>query len=194
MSTRVRFTTSDLELLPDRLDDVRYEIIDGELFVSKQPRMEHQLVCSKVNQALANWNDEAGLGATPIAPGLIFSPHDNVAPDVVWISHARMRAYRDEGGHLRGAPELVVEVLSPGAENTRRDLEVKLNLYSIQGVLEYWVLDWGLHTVQVFRRQDAQLHLAATLGDGDTLTSLLLPGFACAVESLWLPRLESADD
>ena len=81
MSTRVRFTTSDLELLPDRLDDQRYEIIDGELFVSKQPRMEHQLVCSKVIQALENWNDQAQLGGTPTAPGLIFTPYDNVAPD-----------------------------------------------------------------------------------------------------------------
>ena len=81
---------------------------------------------------------------------------------------------------------LVVEVLSPGAENERLDRELKLSLYSRQGVREYWIVDWRARTVQVYRRQQTQLELAATLLGEDVLTSPLLPGFACPISRFWL--------
>ena len=62
------------------------------------------------------------------APGLIFADDDDVAPDVVWISRERLAGTLDQTGHLHTAPELVVEVLSPGSVNERRDREVKLKL------------------------------------------------------------------
>jgi len=58
-------------------------------------------------------------------------------------------------------------------------------LYSRRGVDEYWIVDWQQHQVQVFRRGGANLELAATLGDDDTLTSPLLPGFSMRVADLW---------
>ncbi len=121
------------------------------------------------------------------AVGLIFSEYDAVIPDLVWVSRERLALLADEAGHLRGAPELVVEVLSPGAENERRDLGAKLKLYSVHGVAEYWILDWRLETVAVYRRQRARLRLVATLRRDDTLTSPLLPGFALPVGHLF-PR------
>jgi Uma2 family endonuclease len=72
-----------------------------------------------------------------MTPGLIFSDTDAVIPDVVWVSHERLARLEDEAGPLRGAPELVVEVLSPGALNERRDREAKRKLYSAYGVQEY---------------------------------------------------------
>jgi Uma2 family endonuclease len=96
---------------------------------------------------------------------------------------------RDDAGHLRAAPELVVEVLSPGAANERRDREKKLALYSRQGVEEYWIVDWRARAVEVHRREGAALRLAATLRDDDQLTSPLLPGFACPISQLWPPAL-----
>jgi Uma2 family endonuclease len=189
----MRFTTADLELLPKR-EDVRYEIIDGELLVSTAPHLYHQAVSTAIASAVHIWDQQSGLGVVATAPGLIFTVSDNVVPDVVWISHARLAHAMDEAGHLLVAPELVVEVLSPGAENARRDLDLKLKLYSVEGVREYWVLDWRLRTVRVYRRDGAELRLAATLGDGDTLNSPLLPGFECSVNSLWPPRREPAQD
>lgn len=87
----------------------------------------------------------------------------------------------------RFAPELVIEVLSPGFVNERRDRELKLNLYSRQGVQEYWIADWRQHFVEVYRPDAGDLRLVATLYDPDTLTTPLLPGFACEVSSLWAP-------
>lgn len=79
----------------------------------------------------------------------------------------------------------MVEVLSPGPANEQRDRELKLSLYSRQGVQEYWIVDWQAQVVQVYRREQAALQLAATLFVGDVLTSPLLPGFTCPVDRFW---------
>ena len=119
------------------------------------------------------------------APGLIFAEDEDVAPDVVWISRARLAQVEDEAGHFRAAPELVVEVLPPGAAHERRGRQVKLALYSRQGVEDYWIVDWRARAVQVYRRDAEALQPVARLGSDDVLTSPLLPGFACPVSSLW---------
>jgi Uma2 family endonuclease len=179
-----RHTSADLDLLPN-IEGVRYEIIDGKLHVSKQPHAFHQFACSQIVIDLGQWDRQAGIGMTLIAPGLIFSEDVDVVPDLVWISRARLQQVIDDAGHLRAAPELVIEVLSPGAENERRDRDLKLRVYSRQGVQEYWIVDWRLHTVQVYRREAAMLQLVATLRDGDRLESPLLPGFSGSVSGLW---------
>lgn len=186
MTTARRYTSADLERLPD-VEGTRYEIINGELFVSKQPRWEHQYSCSEVSGVLRNWSHDTGLGLTLVAPGVLFADDDDVAPDVVWISHERLAALEDAAGHLQGAPELVVEVLSPGASNVRRDRDAKLRLYSRRGVDEYWIVDWRARTVDVFRREGVALQLVATLVGGDILASPLLPGFACPLSTFWPP-------
>ncbi|MCC7372071.1 MAG: Uma2 family endonuclease [Chloroflexi bacterium] len=186
MTTYPRYTSRDLELLPD-VEGTRYEIIDGDLFVSKQPSLEHQYVCLVIGTALFTWSRATGQGRPYTAPGLVFDGDDDVAPDVVWISHQRLRTGRDAAGHLRVGPELAVEVVSPGAANERRDREFKLKLYSRQGVREYWIVDWQQRMVQVYRRASLALALVATLWDGDMLTSPLLPEFGLAVSDLWEP-------
>jgi Uma2 family endonuclease len=172
--------STDLELFPN--NGVRYEIVDGELFMSKMPPWHHQRCCGKLFRALDEWSQQTGLGEVGITPGLLFTDTDDVAPDVAWISHERLKLLMDDAGHLTGAPELVVEVLSPGAQNERRDRQAKRKLYEVQGVREYWIADWQLRQIEVYCRQEAGLRLAATLLVGDTLTSPLLPGFACPVE------------
>jgi Uma2 family endonuclease len=183
-TTPVRWTTADLEALPD--DDLnRYEIINGELFVTKSPHFNHQISCSNIIRIIGNWSEKSGLGEVVFAPGIIFSDSDNVIPDVVWISHQRLKLLMDEAGHLTGAPELVIEVLSPGRKNVLRDKEKKLELYSQQGVDEYWICDYIEKTVEVYRRQASNLQLELTLSSQDQLTSPLLPGFNCLVSQLF---------
>ncbi|MGH2352998.1 MAG: Uma2 family endonuclease [Chloroflexota bacterium] len=188
MATSLRWTTADLEALPEPLDGKRYEIIDGELYVSKQPSWEHQFTCSAVNAALWQWNVQHGAGVVAFAPGLIFADDDNVAPDVVWVSTARLPTILDADRKLHAAPELVVEVLSPGARNESRDREAKLKLYSRRGAQEYWIMDPQRRQVEVYRRNGGPLpalRLVATLHERDTLESPLLPGFACPVAQLF---------
>ena len=185
MSTALRFTSSDLEAMPD--DGKRYEIIDGELYVSKQPRYHHQYTCNEVARQLGNWSKETGKGRVISAPGVIFAEDDDVAPDVVWISNSRLTVALREDGHFHNAPELIIEVLSPGFANEKRDRDAKLKLYSRRGVDEYWIIDRLMRSVDVYRRENAALHLTATLRDSDILETPLLPGFSCVVNSLFDP-------
>lgn len=181
---RVRWTTADLELLPDNGN--RYEIIDGELFVTRAPHWEHQRTCGRIFSALDAWSQSTGLGQAAINPGIIFSDADNVIPDVVWASNERLAVLLDDAGHLTAAPELVVEVLSSGVENERRDREAKLKLYSSRGVREYWIVDWGKQEIEVYRREEAALKLVATLFANDELTCPLLPNFVCSVGKIFV--------
>jgi Uma2 family endonuclease len=179
----IRWTTSDLELLPESSN--RYEIIDGALFVTRAPHWGHQKATGNITSELRNWSITTGLGEAVQAPGLIFSEADNVIPDVVWISQERLATGLDEAGHLTIAPELIVEVLSAGTDNERRDREAKLKLYSARGVQEYWIINWRSPQVEIYRRQQGLLTLVTTLFPGDELTTPLLVGFACAVDRLF---------
>jgi len=183
MTQSLRWTSADLELLPD--DGKRYEIIDGELYVSKQPSWEHQLICLGIGLGLDRWSNETGAGVVNIAPGVIFAEDDDVAPDLVWVSSERLPTLLGPDRKLHAAPDLIVEVLSPGPANERRDREAKLKLYARRGVREYWIVDWQRRQVELYRRADATLQLVGTLLEGDTLQSPLLPGFSYALGDLF---------
>jgi Uma2 family endonuclease len=177
---KIRWTIADLEVLA--ADEwKRYEIIDGELFVTRAPHLRHQSVIRNICNLLDDWSNETQLGEPFPTPGLIFSEADNVIPDAIWISVERMQRFTDEAGHFTGAPELVIEILSPGAVNERRDREAKLKLYSSQGVEEYWIVSRELQQVEVYCRENAVLKRAATYRVEDTITSSVLPGFSCSV-------------
>lgn len=182
MTISLRWNVRDLDVFPE--DGKLREVIDGELYVSTQPHWYHQRTCSRFATALESWSIETGTGEASVSPGVIFSDEDAVAPDVVWVSAERVRHLVNDRGKLRAAPELVVEVLSPGAANEARDREAKLRLYSRWGVREYWIVSWELAEVQVYRRADAALAIAATLTADDILTSPLLPAFSARVGSL----------
>jgi len=183
MVTELRWTSADLELMPE--DGKRYEIVDGELYVSTQPHWHHQVVCSELTYCLQQWSRQTNTGIATQAPGLIFGESDDVVPDVIWISNQRLETALAPDGKLHAAPELVVEVLSPGSTNERRDREVKLKLYSRRGALEYWIVDWRQRQVEVYRRTNAALSLVETLYEQDELRTPLLPGFACDIRRLF---------
>ncbi len=180
----IRWTSADIELLA--CDEwKRYEIIDGELIVTRAPHIKHQNASGRIYSQLLIASDNSNTGTPFFAPGIIFSDADNVIPDVIWISNQRLAQVVDSEGHLTGAPELVVEILSYGGINERRDREAKLKLYSTKGVQEYWIVDWKLQQVEVYIRQNTQLVKVATLVTTDVITSTLLPGFSCQVRKFF---------
>jgi Uma2 family endonuclease len=182
-SQQLRWTISDLEGLPENGN--RYEIIDGELFVTRAPHLNHQDAAGLLYAALLNWSLENNLGKPFFTPGVIFSPEDAVIPDLIWISHERKSRIVDDAGHLTAAPELVVEVLSNSAKDKKRDRETKLKLYSAQGVMEYWIVDREQQAIAIYRRDAGVLKQALTLFNADQLTSPLLPGFSYAIVGLF---------
>src|SRR5258707_11535490 len=100
----LRWTIQDLESLPE--DSDRYEIIDGELYVSKQPDLQHQIVCSKIVAILERWGEQAQMGMAIVTPGVIFTNDNAVVPDVIWISYERLTAALQADRKLHSAPEL----------------------------------------------------------------------------------------
>lgn len=183
ITDRMRWTIADLELLP--FDDRRYEIIDGELLLTRAPHWGHQKAVGRVYSTLDQWSLKTELGEASSSPGLVFGESDSVIPDGVWVSRERLAAGLDQSGHLTVAPELVVEVLSSGTENVRRDRELKLRLYSARGVREYWIIDWQAQQMEVYRRESAALTLVATLFPSDEITTPLLPGFRMSIAALF---------
>ncbi len=181
-----RWTIADVDLF-DHEEGKRYEIIEGDLFVSTQPDWHHQETCNNIAVELTIWARKGGGGKVVPAPGVIFDEENAVAPDVVWVSRERLAQVFGDDGKLHDAPDLAVEVISPGVRNARRDREAKLRLYSTRGVREYWIVDWQAGSLQVYRRETAALKLMATLLPEDDLTSPLLPGFAVQV-SQFLPQ------
>ena len=181
---KIAWTIRDIPFLPQN-ESVNYEIIDGELFVTRSPHRLHQRICGKLFRYLDVWSENSGLGETIIAPGVIFSDFDSVIPDVVWLSKEKLANIEDEAGHLLGAPELVIEVLSSGKNNEIRDKEAKLKLYSLYGVREYWICDRFNKQVSIYRRENTRLVLVTTLLENDVIESPLLPDFSCLVGNLY---------
>ena len=172
-----KWTSADLEMLPD--DSNRYEIIGGELYVSKQPSNYHQLVGDRIWELLQVWSRQTHAGTAITTPGLIFGEDNDVIPDVIWMSKERGAKAAHPDGKYHAAPELVVEILSPGPSNERRDREAKLQLYAHQGVLEYWIVSWIERRLDIYRRDGATLTFHSTLTKDGLIQSPYLPGFSC---------------
>ena len=184
MASTLRWTTADLEALPED-NRKRYEIIDGELYVSTTPHWNHQQTLLALAVRLDSWNLKNRAGQINLGPGVIFSEDSAVAPDIVWLSNQRISEALREDGKLHAAPELIIEVLSRGRKNERRDRETKLKLYSSRGVDEYWIVNWQLCEVEIYRRAHHHIELVAKLTADDNLQSPLLPGFSCSVGALF---------
>ncbi len=170
-SEKIEFTYEDYLQLPD--DGKRYEIIDGELYMSTAPTTNHQKIVRNFLFALTLYLKRHPIGEVIPAPLEVFFSQTNLAqPDIVYISNERLNIIKPE--HVKGAPDLVIEVLSPGTE--KRDRTVKLKLYAKFGVREYWMAKEKTATVEVLRLQEGKLVPVARLRKSDVLTSPLLPG------------------
>jgi Uma2 family endonuclease len=86
---------------------------------------------------------------------------------------------------LHGPPALVVEILSPGSTNIRRDRVAKLQLYAKHGVPEYWIIDPRIMTLERYLNQGSSLVLLETLRYEDSLSTTALPGFSCQMSEIF---------
>jgi Uma2 family endonuclease len=169
-----RLTVADLDACPD--DNNRYELIEGELFVSRAPGIPHQRLLHSLQMEIGLYLRENPVGILVPGPGTVFSDYDVVIPDLVFVANDRWAEVTAEQRIVR-APDILVEILSPGSENRRRDVSVKRQLYAKHGVKEYWIVDGENELVLIFRWQDPSLEEMATLSGVDEITSPLLPGF-----------------
>ena len=168
-----KLTYDDLALFPE--DGRRHELIDGVHFVTPAPNTRHQRIVIHLAVALETFARAHGLGKVFVAPyDVVLSRHDVVEPDLIFVGAARAAVLT--AGHAAGAPDLVIEILSPSTR--RRDEMLKRDLYEARGVAEYWLIDPEAETVKVLRREEERFGRARLLSlrDGDLLETALLPG------------------
>lgn len=173
-------TADDIWQTPD--DGNRYEIIDGELYVSPPPVTEHQSASGGLHWRIAAFLDEHPIGKVWAAPiGVKLDTGTGVQPDLVYVSQERLRIVSARG--IEGAPDLVVEILSP---STRRlDLGVKLRRYQAAGIPHYWVVDPRRRTITTYSLVDGTYELTGSHGPGSIFRPALFPGLAIPVDTLW---------
>jgi Uma2 family endonuclease len=181
--TEPPLTLADLEAAPD--DGNRYELIEGELHVSSAPSIFHQRLTIRIIAAFLDYLRRHPVGELLPGVGVIFDDFSAVIPDLVFVTHERLER-SEADGRLKSAPEIVIEILSPGTSNERRDRQLKRDLYSRQGVHEYWIVDPIARAIELHRkRKTGGLEFIARLQSGDELTSTVLPEFTLPVDSLF---------
>lgn len=184
MSVQTRpLTADDLDHFPD--DGKRREIIAGELFVSPAPSIKHQELAGHLYYLLHQAVILTGWGKVYFAPvDVRFSTHDQVQPDLLVIRRERLEIGR--GNTVHGAPDLVVEILSPS--NRNYDEVEKARLYAEAGVPEYWIMDPMAHVCQMLTLVDGRYDPVTP--DGGLLRSNVVPGLVVDPATLFA-RLKS---
>ena len=179
MPVDIRLTYEDYCRLPN--DGKRYEIIEGELFVTPSPFRPHQRAVTRLTSYLSVFVREKDIGEVFVAPfDVVFSRFDVVEPDLLYVSKGRLSVLTEK--NVQGAPDLVVEVLSPST--AEKDRTIKLKLYARYGVQEYWIIDPYGPSAEIYRRQEKGFEPVKTLGASDSLTSSLFPEFSLPLKDL----------
>ena len=170
----VKLTYDDFVHFPD--DRKRHELIDGEHYVTPSPNIRHQGILGNAYLLIGNWLEEHPIGRVFVAPlDVVLSHFDIVEPDLLYMSNERA-AQVITPLHVRGVPELVVEIASKSTR--KRDGTIKRRLYERAGVSEYWVVDPAVGVVRVYRREGDRLGKPRELSReaSDVLTTSLFPG------------------
>ena len=165
-----QYTYADYLQTPD---DVRYELIEGELIMAPAPIPRHQLISAYFMAFLVPFVRTNGLGWIFSAPIDVHLSDTNVfQPDLIFISAAREQIIGET--NIQGAPDLAIEIASTRTQTL--DRTVKRELYERFGVLEYWMVDHVEETVEVLHLENGQFVSQGIHGPTDTLTTPLLPG------------------
>ena len=176
-------TIDDLEAIP--YDEWhRFELIEGELYVSCAPGIPHQLVLHNLQIELGNYLRQNPIGTLVPGPGAIFSKYNSVIPDLVFVRKERWDTIVAKD-RFNAAPDLVIEIVSPGSTNRARDFKLKRKLYGKYGVPEYWTVECWSHSVTVFRLAGNTLEEVSTLRENDELESTVFPGLSLKLSDIF---------
>ena len=166
----------------DAPEGERYELIDGELIMVGSPNFAHQTVVGALGVRMYVFADGNDLGKVIFSPfDVVLSDTDVVQPDLLFVSNEREEIITR--ANARGAPDLVVEIISPSSE--RRDWRDKRALYARHGVREYWLIDPINRVIWLTLLRRGALEIVGTYGEGDTVSSTALAGFSVKVDDIF---------
>ncbi len=166
------YTYEDYAQLPE---GAPYQLIDGELIFTPSRTPRHQRILRNLSVALDLFVEEHELGDIFIGPiDVYLSETDTPQPDILFIANARLGIIGEK--YVDGAPDLVMEILSPST--AYYDLKKKKYLYEASGVKEYWIVDPEAQEIEVYALAEGQFDLFERVAGQGTITSKLLPGFS----------------
>lgn len=184
MATTVirKMSYDEFQTLP-RDGSKRFELIEGEVFMTPSPNTRHQRAVAKLLRRLADFTDAGDLGEVFIAPyDIVFSKWTALEPDLLFIRKERSGIVTD--ANVQGAPDLVIEMLSPS--NKAYDRKTKLREYEKAGVPEVWYLDPEERTAEILNLgSDGFYGLTAALSGNAAITSRVLPGFSITLDRIF---------
>jgi len=158
----------------------RYEILDGELFVTPAPSPLHQRVSKRLQRQLEEFFETSGHGEVFNAPiDVILSNHDVVQPDLVVV----LDPTRISSRAIEGAPTLLVEVLSPSSRKT--DKSTKAKRYAALGVRHYWIVDPDAHRIECYRETNGRYSLVIEAEGDATISHPDWSGLTVRLAPLW---------
>jgi Uma2 family endonuclease len=173
-------TYEEYRALPE--DGNRYEVVEGELVMTAAPIVEHQRVSRNLQFILDSYIRASNWGELFSAPIEVFlGEEDFVQPDLVCVSRARQEIIKEK--NIEGAPDLIVEILSP--TTTRTDRVVKAKVYARRQVPHYWIVDPVAHTLEAFQWENGSYRLAAANAENETFQPGLFPTLTISLAKLW---------
>lgn len=163
--------------------NLHIELWDGEFIMSPSPSFFHQEIIARFHESLRNWVRDYDLGSVCQLPmDMILTQRNVFQPDVLFIAKERIHIIQDR---VRGAADLVLEVISPGSR--QRDRIGKRDLYEQHGIKEYWLIDPDAQTVEVLFLDSGEYRLVGRWRPGESARSRLLEGFSLSVGDLFVP-------
>jgi len=179
MATTVKkLTYSDFVKFP--ADGFRHEIIEGDEFITPAPSPDHQSAVVNISRVLSNHVGAGKLGRVFVAPtDVVLSKNDIVEPDVFFIAQKNLS--RIGPNNIQGAPDLVIEILSPST--AAQDRGPKLALYERVGVQEYWIADPTARTVEI--REFGRPRRTRVYKEDQSFETKILPGLTVRVTDLF---------
>ena len=178
-------TTDRLYTYDDYLkidDNNQYELIGGKLILVPAPRTIHQKVKLRLAWFITNFIRKNDLGEILDAPtDVILTEKDKPQPDILFISKERLNIITEY--NVQGAPDLIIEVLSPST--SRWDRVEKSKMYYTHGVKEYWIADPDSKVIEIFIPGENNWNLFQAYDEDDMLTSPLLAGLEIPLKDIF---------
>jgi Uma2 family endonuclease len=179
----IPYTYEDYCYLPN--DGRRYELVDGELYMTPAPSPFHQTVSRRLQHALMTQLEDRGIGLVFNAPvDVILSDTTVVQPDLAIVKSARKHIISNRG--IEGPPDVVVEILSPASQGS--DLHLKRSAYARFGVPEYWIVDPKHGFVEVLVLSGDGYSVRARLDRASELSSATFPEIAIPLAPMFAPH------
>ncbi len=173
-------TYHEYALLPQ--DRNRYEVLEGELYMTPSPSVAHQNVVTELGSMLRQHVSAYGLGKVFVAPLDVVLTETNVLqPDILFLRTGRVPPRGAK--NVTVAPDLVVEVVSPAS--VEQDREIKMQVYARHGVPHYWIVDPDARTLEMYALSEAAYGPPIRFSGDATATTSLFHGLAIPLDRLW---------